>query len=390
MEDNNNDGQQPQEQGPPQVPLLQIQDIDDWLRFNGLRSADDEPPDAPEYNSFMSSLNQSEIKARYEAGVEYQEKIHATIFQDDLQKEEKKEVSRQRMLHLWKDEEMDIVTLQKTFSVPLCQLAAECETIYILASSRRYNYGKETSKSNDDDEPQQPTPVTKVSLSLEDYSTSAVHEFITLALKQKPLSDISDQHVVDCCHIGHYLQCARILEGTTEILLQHVDSDNCYALCQMSDQLQLPDLFERALFHMLKSLDDLESQEAYDEFSSELKDRIAGIRTIFTSHSVGGGSDNSSDGSDADGGPRSMKRPLYFTSLEEYISIFAETVQYHRERLEEAKEQNSQARHYSAYAQSKIEKQELRVLTLEAMLQEQKRLFGRKHKKVNEHSATIQ
>lgn len=388
MEDNNNDGQ-PRQQEPPQIPLLQIQDIDDWLRFNGLRSADDEPPEAPEYNSFMSSLNQSEIKARYEADVKYQEKIHATIFEDDLQKEEKKEVSRQRMLDLWKDEEMDIVTPQQTFCVPLRQLATECETIYILASSRRYNYGKEISKTCSEEQ-EQPTPVSKVTLSLEDYSTSAVHEFISLALEQKPLSDISDQHVVDCCHIGHYLQCARILQGTTEILLQHVDSDNCYALCQMSDQLQLPDLFERALFHMLKSLDNLEAQEAYDDFSAELKNRIAGIRTIFTSHSIGGGSDISSDGSNDGGTPRSMKRPLYFTSLEEYIAIFAETVQYHRERLQEAKEQNSQASHYSEYAQSKIEKQELRVLTLEAMLQEQKRLFGRKHKKGSGHRAIIQ
>lgn len=366
------------------MPLLQIQDIDDWLRFNGLRSADDEPPQAPEYNSFMSTLNQSEIKARYEADSKYQERVHATIFQDELQKEKKKEVSRQRMLDMW-HEDMEIVTPQQTFCVPLRHMAAACDTIFTMASSRRYmdnlTKGEKEQDYPNGEQQQPPTPssFSKVTLSLEEYSTSAVHEFITLALEQKPLTDICDQHVVDCCHIAHYLQCARILDGTTEILMQHVDSDNCYALCQMSDQLQLPDLFERALFHMLKSLDNLEAQDAYDDFSPELKDRIAGIRTIFSSHRVGGNAGD--DGDDEDGRPKSMKRPLYFTSLEEYIAIFAETVQYHRERLEEAKEQNSQARQFSAYAQSKIDKQELRVLTLEAMLQEQKRLFGRKHKK---------
>lgn len=400
---------------PPQYPLLQIQDIDDWLRFNGLRAAGDDDVHAPEYNSFMSHLNQSEVQAKQIAHDQYQQQIHASIFQDDLQEEEQQQVARQRMLELWADEEMDIVTSQQTFCVSLRQLAAECDTIFTLASSRRYMHNLTTNKPNtkptreDSKEEetimkqQQPHVMSKVTLSLEEYPTSAVHEFLTLALSQKTLPEINDQHVVDCCQIGHYLQCARILEGTSQILLRHVDSDNCLSLCQMADQLGLPDLFERALFHMLKSLDNLEAQEAYEDFSVELKDRIADIRTVFTRHQFMGDSDgdlimdghtdkprqeeHGNSAKTAAAAAQKMnrlkkKRPLYFTSLDEYIAIFAETVQYHRERLQEAKEQNTRQQ-YSSYAQSKIEKQELRVLTLEAMLQEQKRLFGGRQKKGN-------
>lgn len=413
MEENNNPPQPPQQQQqqqPPPVDLLQIQDIDEWLRFNGLRAAGDEPPQAPEYNSFMSSTNQSEAQANYDANDRYQEQVHATIFKADLKADEQQQVCRQRMLGLWQNEEMEIVTPQQTFAVSLTQLAAECDTIFTLASSRRYMHnltaskkkgdGDDSNNNNDatpkddpDHEQQNSSQVTdKVTISLEEYSTEAVHEFLSLVLAQKALHEINDQYVVDCCHIAHYLQCARIVEGTAQILLQHIDSDNCLSLCQMADQLELPYLFERALFHMLKSLENLEAQEAYVDFSSELKGRIADIRTVFSNHK---GDNNSKDGSDNSGDDaaitvatgnlptvnqqhqRKRKRQLYFTSLNEYIAIFAETVQYHRERLEEAKEQNTKTQ-YSSYAQTKIEKQEVRVLALEAMLQEQKRMFGRK------------
>ena len=352
---NNNHGGMP--------PPLQIQHIDDWLRFNGLRSPDDEPPEAPEYGSFLSPLNRSEAHAKHEAQERYQKQVHDSIFREALEAEQQQEVTRRRCLEAWKEETMQIMTKEKTFCVPLRPLAAACDTIFTMASSRRYmwsvlkgrNSGEETNK------------LAPVQLSLEEYSASSVHEFLELVLNQKEFGAMESQHVADCCHIGHYLQCPFIVEGTAQILLDNVDSDNCLSICQLADQLELPDLFERALFHMLKSLTDLETQEAYESFSPELKDRIANIRAVFSTHPLELTAQDSA---------LRKKTTLYFTSLEEYIAIFAENVQYHRERLEEAKEQN--AADYNSYAQSKIDKQELRVLTLEAMLQEQKRMFGKK------------
>ena len=69
---------------------------------------------------------------------------------------------------------------------------------------------------------------------------------------------------------------------------------------------------------------------------------------------------------------------LYFGSLEEYIAIFAEQVQYFRERLAEAKEQHQETLPESRAwcdAKAKIDRQETRVRTLEIALQEHKKLF---------------
>jgi len=376
-------------EAPPVAPLLQIQDIDAWLLFNGLRAADDPVPpgEAAAYNSFMSSLNQSEAQSQHEQAEQYQKQVHETIFSKELQAERDAWEKKQKLLNEYETnkEVMELVTEgNHVLTVPLQPLAAECDVIYTLASSRRYmprivgtniNTNTENSNKENTDKNEEPQVLDMASLSLEQFSKEAVEEFISLLLTKKSFQDIQDNHVVDVCYIAHYLQCSRIVHGTKEILLQHVDSENCLSLCQMADSLELPDLFERALFHMLKSLENLEEQEAYEDFSPELKARIADIRAVFGNHAGKPQKDSNNRKYNA-----TTKKRLYFTSLEEYIAIFAETVQYHRERLEEAREENV-GRNFSDYAQLKIEKQELRVLTLEAMLQEQKRLFGKKASK---------
>jgi hypothetical protein len=387
MEDNpaNNEPQQQGGDGPPQFHVLQIQDIDEWLRFNGLRSPDDEPPEPAAYGSFMSALNRTEAKAKHEAEERYQEEIHKAIFKEALEVEEEQQQHCQRLLQSWEDEMMEILTPVKRFRVPLSKLAAECDTIFTMASSRRYIQSLENVRKREtaqDDEEEKMSldgssscnDYAMVTLTLDDYPASSVQEFLDVALYKKPISQIGDEMVVDCCQIGHYLQCARILHGTVNILMNHVDSENCLSLCQMADRLDLPDLFERSLFHMLKSFDHLENSDAYEDFSPELKGRISEIRQVFTTK-IAASPDNSNMNNSSSGPV--IGKPLYFTSLQEYIAIFAENVQYYKERLAEAKEQNaSKSGEAYAYAQSKIEKQELRVLTLEAMLQEQKRMFG--------------
>mmetsp|Transcript_41377 Transcript_41377/g.96973 ORF Transcript_41377/g.96973 Transcript_41377/m.96973 type:complete len:378 (-) Transcript_41377:172-1305(-) len=365
--DVHDDGDSDSQQNDTFATLL-IQDMDGWLRQNGLRSADHLPDTFGD--ALMSSMNQSEIKADIRAGEKHQEEIHASIFRRELQAEAEQISVRQKFLDSWQGEEIEIVSSQQKFSVPLHRLAAECDTIFALASSRRHmqRLTCQEKKCSDDhlyaneeeETAEEQKQGSKVTLTLDDYPATAVREFLALALGEKKFSEIDEtQKIVDCCFIGHYLQCPRIVEGSVQILLESIDSDNCSSLCQMADQLKLPDLFERALFHMLNSLDDLETQEVYEDFSPELKVQIAEIRSILAT-------------------PGYQKdRRCYFTTLDEYIAIFSESVQYYRERLEEAKEQNRGGR-FTSYAQSKIEKQEVRVQTMNSMLQEQKRLFGRR------------
>jgi hypothetical protein len=334
-----------------------LNDNEEWLRLNGLRAADDH-----EYGSSLSERNRFETLAKLEAKEKYQREIHASAFKEALEDEALQQSIKTKSLHAWKDERIEIQSAQQSFLVPLGALAEVSDTVYTMASSRRY---MATNGRNEEG------TLCPVQLSLQEYSAGAVQEFLDLALGKKSISNIQDTHVVDCCHLSHYLQCHAVLEGTNQVLLGQVDNENCLSLCQMADQLDLPDLFEKSLFHMLAWLDHLESQEAYADFSSELKGRIAGIRSIVTKQYQSRARQSTA----AAANTRAKKMlSLYFTSLDEYIAIFAETVQYHRERLEEAMEQNSID--YSHYTQSKIEKQELRVLTLVAMLKEQKRMFS--------------
>jgi hypothetical protein len=69
---------------------------------------------------------------------------------------------------------------------------------------------------------------------------------------------------------------------------------------------------------------------------------------------------------------------LFFSSLDEYIAIFAERVQYYKERLADAKEQQQRVLPGTRMwldVDCKIRKQEQRVRTLEIALSEQKKLF---------------
>ncbi|CAB9531755.1 expressed unknown protein (Partial), partial [Seminavis robusta] len=253
MADGNNNNNNAQAQQ-PLPPLLQIQDIDDWLRFNGLRAADDVGP--AECGSFLSDLNRSEAHAKHEAQDEYQQQVHADIFKEALKAEEQQQSMKRKLLEAWKGEilEIDVGATTKPFRVSLAALAQVCDTVFTMASSRRY-----MGNANNEESP--------VLLSLTDYSADSVKHFLDLAFDNLSMEQMQDQFVVDCCHIAHYLQCHKVLEATNEVLLRHVDSDNCLSLCQMADSLGLTDLFEKSLFHMLKALDDLESQEAYGDFS---------------------------------------------------------------------------------------------------------------------------
>lgn len=196
--------------------------------------------------------------------------------------------------------------------------------------------------------------------SLESFPTSSVQEFVDVVVDDsKSAMNISSDALVDCCLIARYVCAETMLDEIAEILIASIDTTNCLSLCQLADELNLNILFERSLAHMMDSIGDLVNSEAYDDLTPDLRERIATIKKAIES-SI-----------------HSQSR-LYFSSLDEYISIFAERVQYYRERLAEAKEQQQQQQSGTPVwidAQTKIERQERRVRTLEIALSEQKSLF---------------
>lgn len=133
------------------------------------------------------------------------------------------------------------------------------------------------------------------------------------------------------------------------------------SLCQLADQLRLTRLFETSLGHVTRKLGQAEDvDQHHDMLTPELRDRIKAIKYAIHSsvHSTSS---------------------LYFSSLEEFLAMFAERVQYNKERLAEAKESLSQIEpdtHTWKDTYQKIQRQEQRLQTLELVYKEQKCLFS--------------
>ncbi|KAL3918511.1 MAG: hypothetical protein SGILL_004203 [Bacillariaceae sp.] len=311
-------------------------------------------------------------------------------------------------------------------SANLAQLARRSPMIYTMAymnmvqTQRQHEKQKEDgssspphkqlkqSNSDSDDEKQvcgnsssSSSRAVALTLSLEEYSLEVVESFLALLLEDASktkdgddeeldnqtqqqdklpdyaLDNLNPDHVVDCCRLAHYLQCTSIVyQLAEEILLPSIDSQNCMSLCQLAEQLSLPPLHEASLNHILWSLDKVEreSSSSEEEASScaataaamlnndyltpELKKKIEHIKRILM---------------------KQNRKTIFFDTFVEYIAMLAEQYQYNKERLDEATEQqlqNEEGTQGWLYAQSKIEKQTVKVQAMRAFLTDQKKIFG--------------
>lgn len=325
-----------------------IQDLDGWLQNNGLRGLDDDVPG-------RGSLVQEEERALVEEYDRYARTIHDEAFQngDNDEREE-----RERRLKGMEHTLIDLRTADGVIpGLPLDRLAEASDTILTMANS----WDKFSAEE-------------RMHLSLENYPKSSVQQFVDVLLDDaRTAADISSGAIVDCCLIAHYLCAERLLKEIIEILIASIDTSNCHSLCQLADELNVPILFERSLAHMMDSIGELETNDAWDDLTPELRIRIAAIKSAIES------SINS-------------RSRLFFASMDEYISIFAERVQYYQERLAEAKEQQQQLAQNGSTAwidaQGKIDRQERRVRTLEIALAEQKKLFLTQRKPRGENPST--
>lgn len=321
-----------------QRPLLQIEDEEEWLRRNGLVEESHFGAD--------SEYNQSEARRRAEAELDYQREIHEKLFEKEQQEDQSFEQIRQNRLNEWKEESISLVTSDMAagdpISVNLAMLASHSDTVCTMADSRAHYES------------------SALSVSLPDFSSSAVQVFLDMLPEtQLPLEDstIRYDHIIDACRLAHYLQCIELLEKIVRILIDEVDAANCLSLCHLSDQLSLPRLMEASLGFIVKSLTSVETHEVWSELGLELQSQIRAVQSILKSNN---------------------RRDLFFSSFSEYIAVFAEKVQYYKERLVEAsiqQEQHDQSSPGWAYAQEKIDRQAERVETLKMMLAEQKRIF---------------
>jgi hypothetical protein len=320
-----------------------LQDLQHYLETRGLR------PDEEGYGA-SSELNLSETRKRLREEKEYQESVIKHAFS-----EEKDDDHKIRLLKSLEETMIRLKTLDgEHVEARVRPLAESCDTIYALASTRELF--KESSPSS-----------SILELSLEIYPRESVSDFVHLASGIAPLDSLSADNVVDICQIAHYLQCGIILEPVVEILTNSVDTTNCRSLLELADRLHFPVLFERCLSKMMESLE--ETEDVWDELTPELRDRILLMKEAMESSILAG------------------KSRLYFGSLEEYLAMFQEMVQYNRERLFDARQRQAEIREafFSRsrgweYNQRAIERQEARVNRLEYLLQKQKSMFSGPHK----------
>jgi hypothetical protein len=242
-------------------------------------------------------------------------------------------------------------------------------------------------------------------MNIDSNDFEAVHTSITVVL-------------MDCCRIAHYLLAPLIVNEITQLLMSRINTQNCVAIYYLATELQLSSstLVERALSHMIRSIGECgtattekpkrfnegqvdDGNDINDTANAELKERLLIMKRAMESsiHS------NAHHPNNNNNRKNSGTKSLYFSSMEEYLSIFAERVQYYRERLHDAKlsqkqrseqvQQNKGNYDYgikrdttllsssSSYrdAEQKIQKQEQRVQTLEIAYAEQVALFRNNH-----------
>lgn len=200
-----------------------------------------------------------------------------------------------------------------------------------------------------------------VIINLKDYPIEAVQLFADMLRIEgnKTIgATVPGDILVDCCRIAHFLCAESILNAIHDELLLCVDNTSCLVLCRLGEELGLSRLFEASLSRMMDSLD---TESIYDDLTPELCDRILQIKGAINTSLHSG-------------------NRLFFGSLQEYLSIFAERVEYFKERLFEAREQFALAEREMSLpcridTQMKISKQEKRLATLQVALKEQRKVF---------------
>lgn len=232
--------------------------------------------------------------------------------------------------------------------LPLKPIAAACDTIYTLAGTWSQNYFSEiNTKTNTMDFP------------LRNFPKEVVEEFVALVLHQKSPCEVSSDAMIECSLLAHYLCADPVLKDLINVMIESINVTNCLMLCRLGE-LVSPVLFQRSFMHMMETIGDLEEADVQEDLTTEIHERLNVIQSSIQS-------------------PINQQCRWNYDSLDEYIATFAERIQYFRERLVEAKEQQEQAIQGTKSwidVEEKIKHQEKRVQTLDFVLREQKKLLA--------------
>jgi len=339
--------------------LLQIQDEESYIRSNAI-----ENPQSNENNN----LYNREERERLRREQSYQQEVLQRLVEEDKFDERKDESFRNRnkILESCRGINLTIKTCDEVLeNVPLYGLAKTCEMIYTLTSSKHWCSVL----------PYDMSPA----FSLDHFSASDVKEFLLLVEDPKKVGGLTSDNIIECCRIAHFLQCA-FANDIVEMIRQSIDSNNCASICNLADELNDTSLFISSLPFVVKSLEKIKDDEAWDDFSPSLQNHVITIRNAFESRIASGGENSQG----------------FYTSSHEFLALLSdhllelkerlrEAVERQNEIIEERKERN-RTHHFIRREEVmngsvgdtaiKIKKQKLRVQTLEQFYQQQKDIFA--------------
>jgi len=166
---------------------------------------------------------------------------------------------------------------------------------------------------------------------------------------------ISSNSIIEILKLSHFLQCNIVLDTLVTIVESSIDLENCLSICSLADALNLTTLFESSVNFVIRRLDAFQGsggdndnyddaeegekkgeteatssvdeddvmEELWKSLPYDLRSRVLTIRNILRSSIIGRGSKMSC---------------VFFSSGNEFLAIFRETISVQKERLAEARE----------------------------------------------------
>lgn len=385
-----------------QPPLRLLQDIEQHLQENDVIVGHDRPPNQQQQDDTpYRRQDLIELEATVNAQQRYQKEIIDKFILEDQDIENKKEYPKDILIQKCKELHISILTKNGMVlqHVPLDCLVKHCDTILTLVQSDRWWVS---------------LTENEYSLSLEQFQMESVKVFLNIVTDRcKPLHEPSkssieeligtDYNIIECCHIAHFLQAREILDDIVTLIKSSIDSENCTSICVLADELQIPSLFQASMRYVMERLDNIQQNEkVWRDIPASLKNQITTLKHAAESSIIG----------------RGQTREVIFSSGDEFLAIFHDTLTSMKERLKEAQQRQREiiqerlrcgnsdseageqttlttneetkgrfskrfVKEKNVYGGSvkdaaiKIQKQEERIRTLQAFYDEQKAIFRR-------------
>ena len=180
------------------------------------------------------------------------------------------------------------------------------------------------------------------------------------------LEVIGGDLIIEALQLAHFLQANDAVQKLVDVVADNLDCENALSICSLADRLALSGLFERSLSFITARMDrQLESNSFFSDLDPLLQDKIISMRNLIHSSVIG----------------RGYASSVFFSNAAELLAILSESLRDQKERLAEAKLRNDElngelSESSIADAVAKLASQESRLMTLEAFVDEQKKIFG--------------